>query len=315
MRESVARVVEAFLTEVDAALGSGYSAVLYGSAARGDFVPGRSDINLMLVLDQVDPAGSPLARARVSPAGARRSEEPPLILSRSEWDRATDAFPIEITDMRLSYQVLRGADPVHGVRGWTAADLRKALEREFRGKLLRLRQGYATYAPDPRALWACWRSRARPPSWSCFAACSACIGKPVPGDPSELAAAAAAAVGFEAEHLLHVVRHRAEREWRCGAPGVRELHGGGGTARRGSSTNFSSEISDEAPSGSTLPLLAAALFVTGCGYNEIQTMDETREPGAGPDSDPAPAPSRSDSQPGQHGKGGHQTGRHGRSSR
>ena len=52
MRESVARVVDPFLTEADKALGQGYSAVLYGSAARGDFVPGRSNINLMLVMDQ-----------------------------------------------------------------------------------------------------------------------------------------------------------------------------------------------------------------------------------------------------------------------
>jgi hypothetical protein len=29
--------------------------------------------------------------------------------------------------------------------------------------------------------------------------------------------AAAAAAGFDAEHLLHVVRHRSDREWRCGA--------------------------------------------------------------------------------------------------
>src|SRR4051812_31803854 len=36
MRESVARVVEPFLSEVDNAVGQGYSAVLYGSAARGD---------------------------------------------------------------------------------------------------------------------------------------------------------------------------------------------------------------------------------------------------------------------------------------
>ena len=37
------------------ALGQGYSAILYGSAARGDYIPGRSDINLMLVVDQLTP--------------------------------------------------------------------------------------------------------------------------------------------------------------------------------------------------------------------------------------------------------------------
>jgi hypothetical protein len=43
------------------------------------------------------------------------------------------------------------------------------------------------------------------------------IGQPVPSDANELAVTAARAIGFEAEHLLHVVRHRAEREWRCAA--------------------------------------------------------------------------------------------------
>ena len=31
-------------------------------------------------------------------------------------------------------------------------------------------------------------------------------------------AQAAATIGFEGEHLLHVVRHRVDREWRCNAP-------------------------------------------------------------------------------------------------
>jgi hypothetical protein len=44
------------------------------------------------------------------------------------------------------------------------------------------------------------------------------LGKSVPSDALELAAAAGAAVGFEGEHLLYVVRHRVDREWRCGAP-------------------------------------------------------------------------------------------------
>ena len=98
------------------------------------------------------------------------------------------------------------------------ADLRKALEREFRGKLLRLRQGYATYAPDPgRARLARAAERRHHPG-AAPRECSTLLGKTVPNDPLELAAAAAAAVGFEGEHLLHVVRHRVDREWRCQAP-------------------------------------------------------------------------------------------------
>jgi hypothetical protein len=44
------------------------------------------------------------------------------------------------------------------------------------------------------------------------------LGKRVPPEPIEVATSAAGAIGFESEHLLHVVRHRTDREWRCGAP-------------------------------------------------------------------------------------------------
>jgi predicted nucleotidyltransferase len=215
MRESVARVVDPFLTEADKALGQGYSAVLYGSAARGDFVPGRSNINLMVVTDQLTP--SILRSLGRAFAGWRKgTPEPPLLLSRAEWTRATDAFPIEITDMRISYRVLRGDDPLQGVRV-DPTDLRKALEREFRGKLLRLRQGYTTYAPDPAALGKLGLQSAAT-ILVLLRGVLTLIGKTVPTDPLELAAAAAAAVGFEGEHVLHVVRHRVDREWRCQAP-------------------------------------------------------------------------------------------------
>jgi hypothetical protein len=215
MRDSISRVVDPFLLEADQALGQDYSAVLYGSAARGDFVPGRSNVNLMLVMDQVTPAIlRSLGRAF---AGWRKgTPEPPLLLSRAEWTRATDAFPIEITDMRTSYQVLRGADPLDGVTV-DPTDLRKALEREFRGKLLRLRQGYAGYAPDPAALGKLGLQSAAT-ILVLLRGVLTLSGRSVPQDPLEVASAAATTIGFEGEHLLHVVRHRTDREWRCQAP-------------------------------------------------------------------------------------------------
>jgi predicted nucleotidyltransferase len=214
MRATISRVTDPFLAEADRVLGQGYSAVLYGSAARGDFVPGRSDINLMLVIDQL--SASVLRSLSRAFTGWRKAvAEAPLLLSRPEWNRANDAFPIEITDMRLSYQVLRGADPLAGVKV-DRGDLRKALEREFRGKLLRLRQGYSTYAPEPAALGSLGLQSAAT-ILVLLRGVLTVAEKPVPADGVELAAAAATLIGFEAEHLLHVVRHRSDREWRCGA--------------------------------------------------------------------------------------------------
>ncbi len=75
----------------------------------------------------------------------------PLLITRDEWAQAGDAFPIEICDMHAAYQVLRGPDLLVSVQPDRRA-LRTALEREFRGKLLRLRQAYVLHGDDPAAL-------------------------------------------------------------------------------------------------------------------------------------------------------------------
>jgi len=215
MRDVGDRGVGPFLSQVDAALGAGYSAVLYGAAARGDFVPGRSDLNLILVTDDLSPAR--LASLGSAFAAWRKSGyEPPLVILRSEWARATDVFPIEITDMRCGYTMLRGPDPVADLRV-SPADLRHALEREFRGKLLRLRQGYVAAAGDPAALGAL-AERSSATFLVLLRALLVLLGRTVPPEPVEVAATAAAAMGMEGEPLLNVVRHRTERGWRC-SPG------------------------------------------------------------------------------------------------
>lgn len=212
MRDAVDRVVGPFLSQVDSALGGGYSAVLYGSAARGDFLPGRSDLNLILVTDDLS-ASSLAALGGAFAAWRKSGYEPPLVILRSEWARATDVFPLEITDMRSGYRVLRGPDPVAGLQV-APADLRHALEREFRGKLLRLRQGYVAAAGDPAALGAL-AMRSAGTFLVLLRGLLVLLGRPVPGEPVEVAAGAAAAMGVDGEPLLNVVRHRAERDWRC----------------------------------------------------------------------------------------------------
>jgi hypothetical protein len=212
MRDMVDRVVGPFLSQVDSVLGNGYSAVLYGSAARDDFVPGRSNLNLMLITDDLSPTRlSGLGGAFA--AWRKSGYEPPLVILRSEWARATDVFPIEITDMRCGYEVLRGPDPLAGLQV-APADLRQGLERELRGKLLRLRQGYVAADGDPAAL-GLLAERSSGTILVLLRCLLVLLGRSVPPEPMEVAAAAAAAMGVDGEPLLNVVRHRAERGWRC----------------------------------------------------------------------------------------------------
>lgn len=212
MLEAVERVVSPFLAAADRALGSGYTAVLYGSAARGDYIPGRSDINLILIVDDLSPR-SLRALGDAFIAWRKARTEPPLIISREEWGRATDVFPLEIVDMRTAYLVLRGADPLEGLEV-SHADLRHALEREFRGKLLRLRQGYAASAGDPSALGALAAGSAGT-MLVLLRGLLTLLGRTVPKDPLHLAVAGAEALGVDSEPVLLVVRHRGDANWRC----------------------------------------------------------------------------------------------------
>jgi predicted nucleotidyltransferase len=212
MHDSVERVVTPFLAAVDAALGAGYSALLYGSAARGDFIPGRSNINLMLVLDDASP-GRLRALAPAFAAWRKTAAEPPLIISRAEWARASDVFPIEITDMRAGYRILRGADPL-GNAQVDRRDLRQALERELRGKLLRLRQGYAAAAGDPKRLGEL-ASGSVATILVLLRSLLTLAGRPVPPTQASLAAEAASLLGVSAGALATPVGQRGQRGWQC----------------------------------------------------------------------------------------------------
>jgi predicted nucleotidyltransferase len=203
MHDAIARVVDPFLTEVDAALGSTYTAILFGSAARGDHVPGRSDLNLMLIVERADAA----SLARLRPAFARWRKAAaglPLIISRDEWLHGVDVFPIEICDLRAAHQVLRGPDLVSQVRA-DPADLRRALEKEFRGKLLRLRQRYAGDGEAGLGQWAGGTINAILVFFRCLLILT---GRAAPADPAGVIEGAAGLLGFDPAPLLRVLACR-----------------------------------------------------------------------------------------------------------
>ena len=214
MHDDVTRLTETFLADADRALGQGYTALLVGSAARDEYVPGRSDINLMLVL----PEAAPATLRALQPAFDRwRASSPvlPLLITRDEWSQAADAFPIEICDMRAAYRVLRGGDLLAGVEPDRAA-LRTALEREFRGKLLRLRQAYALHGDNPAAL-----GEVASDSVSTIVLLFRCLlrlaGQDGTGDGAAVIRAAGALTGFDAAPVETLFRRRGERSPRTSA--------------------------------------------------------------------------------------------------
>jgi len=150
MQPHVQEVVDRFGAAVARALGTPYSAVVYGSAARSEHLKGRSDLNVLLVTQALGPS----VLATLEPAIELlrgHTTAPPLLFTEAEWRRSADVFPIEIADMQVARVVVAGPDPVAGLTV-APADLRRALERDFRGKLLRFRQAYAVFGHRPEAL-------------------------------------------------------------------------------------------------------------------------------------------------------------------
>jgi hypothetical protein len=190
----------------------GCSVVLYGSAARGDWVEGRSDVNLLLVVD--DPGAESLSR--LTPAVVAWHDQghiPPLLIGRDEWHRATDSFPIEITDMRGAYRVLAGADPIADLEV-DPDDLRQALETEFRGKLIRLRQAFVRFGGMEPVLGG-FAAATSSELLVLLRSVAVLLGRPPGTSPEATLASIGDVLGPYGAILGEIVARRRDPEWSC----------------------------------------------------------------------------------------------------
>jgi predicted nucleotidyltransferase len=197
--------VDAFAQQMKDALGDRLiSLLLYGSAARGAYVPERSDFNTLLICDRVDET----LFARLEPpvrAWLRAGQPAPLILTEREWRDATDAFPIEYEDMREANRLLAGRDPWGGIT-IQREHVRRQLESEVMGKLVQARRAYVALRDDPKQLTAMLVGTAG----GFFAMLRAALrlaGTTPPADVEALVRDAGARMGFDAAALQPLAVH------------------------------------------------------------------------------------------------------------
>jgi len=139
LEELVAQLEKAFGEELRAV-------VLYGSAAAGEHIAKRSDLNVLVLVRSLDL--SLLEReAAIARAWSEAGHPPPLTLTEEEWRSSSDVFAMEYADILERNRVLFGADPFSGIRV-DRKNLRLQLEREAMGKLLQLRQGILATGGD-----------------------------------------------------------------------------------------------------------------------------------------------------------------------
>jgi predicted nucleotidyltransferase len=138
--ESPESIFREYVTDWQTAFGREVeSIILYGSAARGEYVAGKSDINFLVLLT---PAGMTKLREAV---GITEKWRPhgvavPRVLTRDYIHASLDSFPAEFLDMKLHHRLIFGANPLVDLQ-ISPQNLRLQLEREFKGNLLHLREG------------------------------------------------------------------------------------------------------------------------------------------------------------------------------
>jgi len=114
--------------------------VLFGSAARGDFMTGRSNLNVLLVVRSL--SVEVLQRAgQLHRQWGPQHIIAPLLMTDEDLNRSTRLFPLEFLQMTQHHVVLAGQDPF-GETTIDPASLGWQCEHELMANLLRVRQRF-----------------------------------------------------------------------------------------------------------------------------------------------------------------------------
>jgi hypothetical protein len=146
------KLIDEFVQRARTAAGANLvAAILYGSAAKGDYVAGSSDVNLLFVLRDSSFA-SIAALSSTTEWWRKQKHRVPLLLTADEMRRSADVFSIEFLDMQRTHRLLWGEDLLKSLE--IPLRLHRAqLEYELREKTILLRQHLLVVAGNTDAKW------------------------------------------------------------------------------------------------------------------------------------------------------------------
>ena len=205
----IAAALTSLKDELSAAAGKNLAGlILYGGLARGRYRPGKSDINIVVLLHE---AGAN-ALAAITPAlrAARRSAKiTPMILTPAEVRPAAVVFPTKFLDIKNHHVVLHGEDAFTGLEV-PREQIRLRIVQELRNLTLRVRRRFVEVQGDRTLETTMLAELARPLAIE-VAALLGLAGKPAPADDRSAAifAAAAAALDLDGPALAQLagLRH------------------------------------------------------------------------------------------------------------
>jgi hypothetical protein len=126
------------------------SVVVFGSYATGEFKPGHSDVNVLVVASDLAYDALEMTGRALRP-WLKRGHTPPILATPDDLPGMARSFPIEFSDMMDRHKVIFGEDPLAGL----AVDnrhVRAQVEHDLALARLRLRQGLAAAGHDEKRI-------------------------------------------------------------------------------------------------------------------------------------------------------------------
>jgi predicted nucleotidyltransferase len=207
------KLINEFVERIRGAAGTNLlAAILYGSAAAGDYIADYSDVNLLCVLRETS-FSAIAALAPVMEWWGKQKHRVPLLMGAEEMRRSADLFSIEFLDMRRHYRVLWGEDVLKTLE--IPMRLHRAqVEYELREKTILLRQGLLAVAENKEAKWDLLL-RSLPAFGTLFRHSLIAMGEAGTGSKREAVALLADKLGIDGSvfgELLDIREHREQRK-------------------------------------------------------------------------------------------------------
>jgi predicted nucleotidyltransferase len=127
-----------------------HSITITGSALTDDFVPGKSDVNSIFVLTEMDLKFLELL-AILGKKYQKKRIAAPLIMTPEYIMNSLDVFPIEFLNIKLLHKTIFGENLFQDLK-INRSDLRLQCERELKVRLIGLRQGYISCLGNSKML-------------------------------------------------------------------------------------------------------------------------------------------------------------------
>lgn len=181
------------------------SVILYGSCA-GDVCENEfSDINLIVIIDNLSAVD--LKNANPALKEFFKTKHPlPLFMDKDEWFNSCDVYPIEYSDIKDRYKILHGEDVVSPLV-LEKKNLRLQCEHETKNLLIKLRQNYLLNSNDFKAIESLIKTTSKN-FFALFRAVLRIIEQPISFDHKDMVEKLAQHVDIDRDVFLKILELR-----------------------------------------------------------------------------------------------------------